>query len=226
MLLGFHRSWCKWELYRNLTEKENEELVECMIQVTNKYLDRISGSNQKSLKQLTTVQSIIHNWITFTASTLFHCSKKYVIKNVEKWFPVLHKKTRQAYMEAREKMKASVNYRKATGAESNKEEKENSDNQNNGDDNNNIDQDIFTDEDIEKILKLNSDIEGEMGQWIIDELIKTTDQCFEFGIYLSKFVVFDQKGKEHENTNKYQVPFPQLYIDFMKQYCGINWALM
>ena len=31
--------------------------------------------------------------------------------------------------------------------------------------------------------------EEEMAQWIIAKLIVTTDQCFDFGIYLSKYFV-------------------------------------
>ena len=213
----FDHSWHDSEIYNHLTENENEELVDCMIKVTKHYLDRCATANKRSLKDLDIVHHNTDCWITFLASTLICCSKEYIKKNAKKWFPILHKQQRETFIKARDDMKTLANYKSAAQLEK----------ETNDDNNNNVagdkDNYIITDEGIEEILKLNSDIEGDMGKWIIDELIQTTDQCFEFGIYLSQFVVFDHK---QENENKQKIPFPQMYIDFMKKYCGINWTLL
>ena len=194
------------QICKEMNENENEELAECMIKTTNEYF-RACNVGSKTVDDLKYMKKCVNRWIYLFKNVLLNCSTMFITKNIEKWFVILHKKPRTCFLKAKDHIKMLV-----------------IDSNNNGNNNNNNNNnEVVTDEKIDEELELTNDMECEMGQWIIDNLIETTNQCFEFGIYLSKFIVFEKKQEKEEN---YALPFPQVYIDFMKKHCGITWKLL
>ena len=177
-----------------------------------------------NLNGLENITASIDNWISLLEKALLKCSRQFVTRQMCKWFPILHDKPRKWLVKAVEQVKKSDEY-KSNLNENNDNNDNKDDNDNNGEDEKkeNNDKEYFDDEMIEKIVELNFDWEKHNAEWVINELIQTTDQCFDFGIYLSNYIVFDENKA---NDPKEQHRFPQLYIDFMKKHCGISWQLV
>ena len=77
-----------------------------------------------------------------------------------------------------------------------------------------------TDEKLDEGLELANDIEGEMAQWIIDNLIQTTNQCFECNVYLWRYVLFEKNKRQKNYTIP---PFPQV-LRLMEEWL-IEWLV-
>ena len=46
---------------------------------------------------------------------------------------------------------------------------------------------------------------------------------FNFGIYLSEFAAYEDVNGCYDNCDERH--FPKVYVDFMKQHCGIDWCI-
>ena len=123
------------------------------------------------------------------------------------WFPILHETYNNCINKGIRELKTSTNYES-----DNTIDKETLTNDNR-----------FNDEMIDEAAKMAKEYEKQTPQWIIDRLITTTDECFDFGIYLSKYLIFS-KRKRSEDEEK--ISFPQLYVDFMDKHCKISWKLI
>ena len=195
-----------------LKQHENERLVSILCQFTDRYFPRCVLAD-KSLNDLETSRESIDNWHNLLSLSLLRCSKQFVIRNMSKWFPIIHDKPRKWLIQCVDNLKKVDEYKadwqpnEENKSDDRKEEK------------------YFNDEMIEKIAQLGFDWENETAELIIKYLIESTDQCFEFGIFLSKYVVFDQTTETNDKAS-HTKRFPQLYIDFMKKHCGITWELM
>ena len=214
--LPFARS-CYVDVAEHLTLKESEELVTLMCELTDKYFPRSFMCNL-TLTSLELVKQSIDNWIILFQNALLRCGKKYVIREMNKWFPILHDRPRKWLKTAADRVKKAHGYKSAS-----KENEDSKINVNNDDsDDSDHDKDYFNDEMIEAIVELKFDWESQTAEWIINELIRNTDQCVDFGVYLSNYLIFGQ-----ENGNKHEISkaFPSVYIDFMKKHCDITWNL-
>ena len=208
-ILAFHSDMWHWfGATKLLTEHENEMLVKTMFQVTNDYFPR-SVMHDSNLDDLRYSRKSINNWLALLGNGLLGCSKQFVTREMATWFPIMHEKTRKWLMAAVTGVKKTSNYKQNIEEKDKKDKNDQSDHS-----------DYFDDAMIEEIVKLKFEWEKYYAKWIIDKLIKTTDQCFEFGIYLSKYAVFDQNK---ENNSSRLISFPQQYVDFMQTHCGINW---
>ena len=190
-----------------MTEDENEKLIACMMHLTHVYFPKCFMADS-SLSDLELSKQSIHNWVKLFQNGLLGCSKQFVIREMKNWFVLLHEKPRKLIITAVKQLKKSKKYKS---------------NQSDGDATNS-EQNYFDDEMIEEIVKLNDNYEENMAQWIINNLVLTTDQCFEFGLYLSKYIVFEKKD-DNQDQVEVEIPLPQMYINFMKQHCGISWKL-
>ena len=215
--------------YNYLNSKENEELATlvCGLMKEWKYLpiciEPVSFRfDDADLDSLNTYKQNVNDLINFLKNTLLRCSSQFVTKTMEDWFPILHRKKREWYNQGRNGMISSPNYR----AESDVDSESDHGDHDRDDDQSDEKREYFGDDDIEKIIELSKDHEKEMAQWIIDNLIKTTDQCFDFGIYLSNFFIFEHKPMDDQDNITVKIPFPKVYHDFMQDHCNITWQLL
>ena len=212
----FYREYCVVPNF--LSENENENLVLLMCKLTDKYLPR-SFLCRLNIGSLRSVKETITYWLRLLKNALLKCSKEFVTKEMCQWFPILHDRERKWLIKAVERVKKSDKYKPSL----NENDDDDNDGDNNNSDNNINNKNYFDDEMIEEIIQLNNcDCEKVAAEWIINELIQTTDQCFTFGIYLSNYVVFDG----NQENSREEKAFPQIYIDFMKKHCGISWNLI
>ena len=108
------------------------------------------------------------------------------------------------------------------------DENDNNDNVNNMEEKGNDDNDDkFDDFMIENIVKLNENWEEKTAQFIFDKLILCAEYRFNFGIYLSHYVVFQRKCQNNcPNAALNQIStFPNQYVECMHKYCGITWKI-
>ena len=178
-----------------LQQHENEALVELICGLIDGYFPRVITGNF-NLSGLRFFMTDIDNWTILLGKALLGCSKQYVTREMSKWFPIVHDRPRKWLNKAVEQAKKSDEYKSSTD--------ENDDGNCNDDDKKNY----FNDEMIEEIVKLKFDWQNKIAKWIVTKLIQTTDQCFSFGIYLSNYVVFDDKKEKinqwyNNNFHKY-----------------------
>ena len=200
-----------------LNTTENEALATLILKLGDKYFKEygIKQSN-RNLCKLNECKESIDCWIELLKNVLLGCSKEFVIREMRKWFPLLHGKRRKWLMEQVNAVKRADEYKVDWTPN------DNNNNNNNDNDESNEKEDekeYFNNEMIDEIVKFNNfDYERETAEWIIDNLILTTEQCFQFGIYVSEYIVF--------NTSATATTCPQVYIDFMERHCGIAWSLI
>ena len=235
--------------FLNMTQ--NEMLVSLICQMTSKYFPRCMIGNH-CLTNLRVCTSSLNNWMRLLTNSLLRCSSSFIVRETPQWFPMLHDKPRKWLIKAAEGLRQSDQYKSSVDPhnsdnddnddndndddnEDDNQDNNDNDNDNDNDSNNigsndndssqncNSNSDYFDDAMIEEIVQLENDLETKIAEWITSELIVSTDECFEFGIYLSKYIVFENKNK---NYNEPKTPFPQLYVDFMKKHCGISWKLV
>ena len=206
-----------------MTISENEQVANCIFQMSDKYFPVVSKFDD-TLDELKISKNIMDDWIEFLRNVLLKCSKEFVTKKTDKWFPILHAKKREWYITAMNYVKLNGNYTHSqmddNYNDSDQQEKDN-------EDENKKEDECFNDVQIEEILELNRNYESKMAQWIIENLIKTTDQCFDFGIFLSKYFVYEHHtNRSRDKKDGLEISFPQIYVDFMKDHCGISWKLL
>ena len=194
-------------------------------------------------------------WIRMIKCCLQYCSSKWLqnINNTRLWFQILHLQFRRAltlavsyaqksahFVDQLRDVNVSVVGGNASIASvvnnsvdnnahsvNNANSIEIDDDVKNNDNSSNSDHEItkYDQKMIDEIIDLKDRFEDGFAKWILDNVVSKFPQQskFNFGIYLSEFAVFEDKEACSDGCN--QRYFPKVYVDFMKQQCGIDWCI-